>query len=691
MFTKFLNSVLLIGFFVALNNTLVIVSQNHPKNQSLYLWQNLSLYANNWSKDFVAIHKSFVEEVVQSSNVSHSCSQSISATLEAIDRLEDWSLLMANSWPTIPPIGIFEGTVTDLGAYDQCLAIVDNEVLGSAQYCLLDFKFPLPEPMAKQHNLFHQINDLLPANNSSQINTTNNALNIIAKEASIFYWISLRLGICTPNKCNTNDISTMAKYVSAKSGVQLKSVNCELKSKLSLKPIHVFAILFILIFCAMCTLGTVCDAITNFKKNSNGYTFIKIFSLNQSVHRLLAPTLSSDLSCIHGIRVLSILWILYGHTIQWNNHQLSAQSFYGKHLLTQFMAQPLLNGEYGIVTFLLISAILTTYICLTVTNNNRKNFSIIGYIVLRLARLWPQLMIFILLTFLLPLIGSGPVWSEVVGDNVSKCMDNWWLNMLFIHNLYRSDRMCAIHTWFIALDYQYHIIAILIVLAFLANKKLGITLNVIFIMTFLVISSTLWYVYELPPALINTGRTEYFEQYFSFTIHKIPGSYGTVYFIGTLVGYVIYANKSIKINKTCLTLIWTTILLAYCMPLWDKVYWMYGRHYTPLVGTIGYQMFQLIWSVCTSLMIWLCVSGNGGLVNQLLSMKPFIPLGRLTYSVYLCHAWLIWYYVGTRRHLTDVSQYNILINFTHITVMSYITGFIFYVLFESPIIELQKH
>ncbi|XP_054153004.1 nose resistant to fluoxetine protein 6-like [Oppia nitens] len=579
MFTKFLNSVLLIGFFVTLNNTLVIVSQNQPKNQSLYLWQNLSLYANNWSKEFVAIHKPFVEEVVQSSNVSHSCSQSLSATLDAIVRLEDWSLLMANSWPTIPPIGIFEGTVTDLGAYDQCLAIVDNEVLGSAQYCLLDFKFPLPEPMAKQHNLFHQINDLLPANNSSQINTTNNALNIIAKEASIFYWISLRLGICTPNKCNTNEISSMAKYVAAKSGVQLKSVNCELKSKLSLKPIHVFAISFIVIFCVMCTLGTIND----FQKNSNGYKFIKIFSLNRSVHRLLAPTSSSDLSCIHGIRVLSILWILYGHTILWNNNQLAAQSFHGKHLLTQFMAQPLLNGVYGIATFLLISAILTTYICLTVTNNNRKNFSIIGYIVLRLARLWPQLMIFILLTFLLPLTGLGPVWSEVVGDTVGKCMDNWWLNMLLIQNLYRSDRM------------------------------------------------------------------------------------------------------------TYLTLIWITILLAYCMPLWDKVYWMYGRHYTPLVGTIGYQMFQLIWSVCTSLMIWLCVSGNGGLVNQLLSMKPFIPLGRLTYSVYLCHAWLIWYYVGTRRHLTDVSQYNILINFTHITVMSYITGFVFYVLFESPIIELQNH
>ncbi|CAG2114672.1 unnamed protein product, partial [Medioppia subpectinata] len=94
---------------------------------------------------------------------------------------------------------------------------------------------------------------------------------------------------------------------------------------------------------------------------------------------------------------------------------MSTRSFHGKDLLTNFMVQPLLNGVYGISTFLLISGILTNYIALSVTKGDVKRFNVVLYIVLRLARLLPQLMIFILLTFLLPLLGSGPLWAEVVG------------------------------------------------------------------------------------------------------------------------------------------------------------------------------------------------------------------------------------------------------------------------------------
>ena len=137
-------------------------------------------------------------------------------------------------------------------------------------------------------------------------------------------------------------------------------------------------------------------------------------------------------------------------------------------------------------------------------------------------------------------------------------------------------------------------------------------------------------------------------------------------------------------------MIWTAIIGAFCLPLWDKVFWNYGRPYTPLIGTFLYNSNQMIWTVCTSAVIWLCITGNGKFVNSFLSHRLFIPLARLTYSVYLCHAWLIWYYIGSRRHLIEASMYNVLINFLHICSMSYLIGFVFFVLFESPLLELQK-
>ena len=99
------------------------------------------------------------------------------------------------------------------------------------------------------------------------------------------------------------------------------------------------------------------------------------------------------------------------------------------------------NLNSSVISIINFSGILTTYITLSLTKANIKNFRLSFFIIFRATRLLPQLMILILLTFLLPLMGSGPVWKEVVGRNVKYCQDNWWLNLFLIQNLYKSDQM----------------------------------------------------------------------------------------------------------------------------------------------------------------------------------------------------------------------------------------------------------
>ena len=77
---------------------------------------------------------------------------------------------------------------------------------------------------------------------------------------------------------------------------------------------------------------------------------------------------------------------------------------------------------------------LTSYITWNVTGGKRKNFSIIGYIIIRYCRLTPQIIVFILLTFLVPLVNDGPLWDRIVVRQVSKCYDKWWANLLYIQN-----------------------------------------------------------------------------------------------------------------------------------------------------------------------------------------------------------------------------------------------------------------
>jgi len=122
----------------------------------------------------------------------------------------------------------------------------------------------------------------------------------------------------------------------------------------------------------------------------------------------------------------------------------------------------------------------------------------------------------------------------------------------------------------------------------------------------------------------------------------------------------------------------------------DTYYWNSGKPHNRLFSALIFSTCRIIWSLSTASLIWICISGNGGLVNKFLSSNIFIPLSRLTYSVYLTHVWVIWIYVGSRRERIDSSQSEIFFIFLHNIIIAYFIGFLFAVLFEMPIIKLQK-
>jgi hypothetical protein len=149
----------------------------------------------------------YLKILIKSTNVSQKCEKSILNTLIAFKNIEDWSYQMYNSWGKFPPSGILEGIVTDFGDYDQCLAIKPNEMIGESQYCLVDISLPLPKPMPIHQNIFHKVNVLPQFVNKSE----NNVFVELSKDASFFYWIFIRLGICAPNLCNSHDLKELAQ------------------------------------------------------------------------------------------------------------------------------------------------------------------------------------------------------------------------------------------------------------------------------------------------------------------------------------------------------------------------------------------------------------------------------------------------------------------------------------------------
>lgn len=195
---------------------------------------------------------------------------------------------------------------------------------------------------------------------------------------------------------------------------------------------------------------------------------------------------------------------------------------------------------------------LTSFITFQYTRGQLSRFSAFGFLLARFLRLSPQLFIFILLTFLVPVLGgwaSGPIWKETIDPIIENCRTNWWWNIFYVQNFFKATDICALHSWYLACDMQYHWMSLLMVIPLLYRPKWGVIVTCVSIMAFYLTSIIIGYSYDLPPGLINTGRDQYFLDYYIDLFYIKPWSHSTVFFIGFLFGIIAYNKKFKKLSK----------------------------------------------------------------------------------------------------------------------------------------------
>ena len=128
--------------------------------------------------------------------------------------------------------------------------------------------------------------------------------------------------------------------------------------------------------------------------------------------------------------------------------------------------------------FFFLSGFLATYIILArMHKRGGKGEGCLAAVLHRWIRLFPlYAFVMLITTGILPLFASGPTYFLYVDGDLSSCEEIWWAHFLYVNNFFGVPplpvNLCLGWTWYLANDFQFFLLAALLVPFYYSRPKL---------------------------------------------------------------------------------------------------------------------------------------------------------------------------------------------------------------------------
>ena len=464
------------------------------------------------------------------------------------------------------------------------------------------------------------------------------------------------------------------------------------------------------------------------KQRSKAFDLITAFSLYKTVPVVLSTKQpSAAITCINGLRVISMFWVILCHTHIWMFFE-GADNM--KYLLfsvaRRFSYQAILNGFFSVDTFFFLSGLLVAYLTLRDMSRRKpgfKRFPILMYYIHRILRLTPAYA-FVLFGywFLIPHFGNGPLYAQGVGDNslaYQNCVKYWWTNLLYINNLYpwKLGDECMGWTWYLANDMQFYVLAPLMIIPLFVHFAFGLAIVAIFLTVSFISTASLVGAFNFQastfaPLVYSYNMTEYSSQDLLYIkpYHRIM-----TYVVGVVLGYLIFrkahfpfANFSAGrfsigrfLNLGAYMILWVlaAVICFLCVyglyPVASRnppsfTPWLVHNYIPSMAENVFYMTFsRFAWGVGLALIVFCCHNGYGGWVNKFLSLGFWVPLSRLTFMAYLVHEIVLTVVFGSQRAPTHYNDIVLAVFAVGNTVLAFGAAFVLAVFVEFPLGNLE--
>ncbi|GBN51425.1 Nose resistant to fluoxetine protein 6 [Araneus ventricosus] len=161
------------------------------------------------------------------------------------------------------------------------------------------------------------------------------------------------------------------------------------------------------------------------------------------------------------------------------------------------------------------------------------------------------------------------------------------------------------------------------------------------------------------------------------------------YLVGLVLAYCVHRRK----RRNAHSLNWTTLSVGWIVASGIALACQFGLYHqvlTTVEASFYNALSRVGFASGLGWVIFVCVIGQGGIVNSILSWKALIPLSRLSYCAYLVHPIVLTTYLSSMRTLIYFNHVNVIMLYLGFLIISYAVALVTSLLFESPVIRLDK-